>query len=100
GMSRHWRRRLSLFTREPLPLPFLALMVLALAAAVITFMVPETVKRLARRVRELSIRPRIGVPRALICAFTAPAITAFATFSLLGFYSALTPSVLEQALHL
>ena len=88
------------FTREPLTLPFLALMVLALAAAVITFMVPETVKRLARRVRELSMRPRIGVPRALIGAFTAPAITAFATFSLLGFYSALTPSVLEQALHL
>jgi MFS family permease len=91
---------LAQFTREPLTLPFLALMVLALAAAVITFMVPETVKRLARRVRELSMRPRIGVPRALIGAFTAPAITAFATFSLLGFYSALTPSVLEQALHL
>jgi len=91
---------LAQFTREPLTLPFLALMVLALAAAVITFMVPETVKRLARRLRELSMRPRIGVPRALIGAFTAPAITAFATFSLLGFYSALTPSVLEQALHL
>jgi hypothetical protein len=40
------------------------------------------------------------VSRALIPVFTAPAITAFSTFSLLGFYSALTPSLLEQALHL
>ena len=91
---------LAQFTREPLTLPFLALMVLALAAAVITLLVPETVKRPVRRLRELSLRPRIGVPRALIAAFTAPAITAFATFSLLGFYSALTPSLLEEALHL
>ena len=91
---------LAQFTREPLTLPFLALMVLALAAAVITLLVPETVKRPVRRLRELSLRPRIGVPRALIAAFTAPAITVFATFSLLGFYSALTPSLLEQALHL
>src|SRR4029079_1307578 len=79
---------------------FLALMVLALAAAVITLLVPETMKRPVRRLRELSLRPRIGAPRALIAAFTAPAITVFATFSLLGFYSALTPSLLEQALHL
>ena len=91
---------LAQFTREPLTLPFLALMVLALAAAVITLLVPETMKRPVRRLRELSLRPRIGVPRALIAAFTAPAITVFATFSLLGFYSALTPSLLEQALHL
>jgi MFS family permease len=91
---------LAQFTREPLTLPFLALMVLALAAAVITLLVPETVKRPVQRLRELSLRPRIGVPRALIAAFTAPAITAFATFSLLGFYSALTPSLLEEALHL
>ena len=90
---------LAQFTREPLTLPFLALMVLALAAAIITMGVPETVKRRVGRVGELSLRPRIGVPRALIPVFTAPAITAFSTFSLLGFYSALTPSLLEQALH-
>jgi MFS family permease len=91
---------LAQFTQEPLTLPFLALMMLALAAAVIALLVPETVKRLVARLGELSLRPRIGVPRALIPAFTAPAVTAFSTFSLLGFYSALTPSLLEQALHL
>jgi MFS family permease len=91
---------LAQFTQEPLTLPFLALMMLALAAAVIALLVPETVKRLVARLGELSLRPRIGVPRALIPAFTAPAVTAFSTFSLLGFYSALTPTLLEQALHL
>jgi MFS family permease len=91
---------LAQFTREPLTLPFLALMVLALAAAVITLLVPETVKRRVGSLREFSLRPRIGVPHALIPAFVAPSVTAFATFSLLGFYSALTPSVLEQALNL
>ena len=91
---------LAQFTREPLTLPFLALMKIWPMTAVITLLVPETVKRPVRRLRELSLRPRIGVPRALIAAFTAPAITAFATFSLLGFYSALTPSLLEEALHL
>ena len=91
---------LAQFTQEPLTFPFLALMMLALAAVVITLLVPETVKGLVARLGELSLRPRIGVPRALIPAFVAPAITAFATFSLLGFYSALTPSVLEQALNL
>jgi MFS family permease len=91
---------LAQFTHEPLTLPFLALMVLALAAALITLRVPETVTHRVHHLRELSLRPRIGVPRTLIPAFTAPAITAFSTFSLLGFYSALTPSLLEQALHL
>ena len=91
---------LAQFTREPLTMPFLALMVLALAAGAITLRVPETVQGRVARLRELSLRPRIAVPRALIPAFTAPAITAFSTFSLLGFYSALTPSLLEQALHL
>src|SRR5262249_6786892 len=67
---------LAQFTQEPLTLPFLALMVLALAAALITLRVPETIRRV-RKLRELSLRPRIGVPLALIPAFVAPAITAF-----------------------
>src|SRR5262249_109293 len=91
---------LAQFTQEPLTLPFLALMILALAAALITLLVPETVKPRVAQLHELSLRPRIGVPRDLIPAFVAPSVTAFATFSLLGFYSALTPSLLEQALHL
>lgn len=90
---------LAQFTGEPLTLPFIVLMLSALAAAAITSSVPETVKHRVRRWQALSLRPRIGVPRALIPYFIAPAITAFVTFSLLGFYSALTPSLLEEALH-
>ena len=46
----------------------------------------------------ITLRPRIGVPRSLIGAFTAPAVTVFASFALLGFYSALAPSLLQRSL--
>ncbi|HET8697540.1 MAG TPA: MFS transporter, partial [Gammaproteobacteria bacterium] len=43
-----------------------------------------------------SLRLRIGVPRGLRAAFFPPAANAFATFALLGFYAALTPTVLRD----
>src|SRR6478672_10356452 len=55
------------YSAEPLVFPFIALVSLALAAA-------------------------------LIGAFTAPAVTVFASFALLGFYSALAPSLLQRSL--
>ena len=50
------------YSTEPLVFPFAALVSLALAAAVIVWLLPETVKH---RVRwsQISLRPRIGVPR-------------------------------------
>ena len=85
------------YSTEPLVFPFVALLSLALAAAVIVWLLPETVKH---RVRwsQISLRPRIGVPRSLIGAFVAPAATVFASFALLGFYSALAPSLLQRSL--
>lgn len=85
------------YSTEPLVFPFVALVSLALAAAVIVCLLPETVKH---RVRwsQISLRPRIGVPRSIIGAFAAPAVTAFASFALLGFYSALAPSLLQRSL--
>ena len=85
------------YSAEPLVFPFIALVSLALAAAVIVWLLPETVMH---RVRwsQISLRPRIGVPRSLIGAFTAPAVTVFASFALLGFYSALAPSLLQRSL--
>ena len=44
------------------------------------------------------MRPRIGVPRGIIGAFIAPAVTVFVSFALLGFYSALAPSLLQRSL--
>ena len=40
------------------------------------------------------------MPRSIIGAFIAPAVTVFAAFSLLGFYSALAPSLLQRSLQL
>ncbi|HVV51045.1 MAG TPA: MFS transporter [Polyangia bacterium] len=75
-------------------LPMLALLVVALALA---WAGRETVAQ-RRRWREAELRPRFGVPGSIRTAFLVPAIAAFATFAVLGFYSALLPSVLQNAL--
>jgi predicted MFS family arabinose efflux permease len=84
------------YSNGPLVFPFVALVSLALAAAVIVCLLPETVE--VRRWSEIALRPRIGVPRGVIGAFIAPAVTVFASFALLGFYSALAPSLLQRSL--
>ena len=58
----------------------------------------ETVKE-KTEARDVSQRPRIGVPKELRLAFVSPAATAFVTFALLGFYAALAPGLLATALH-
>jgi hypothetical protein len=59
---------------------------------------PEGVEHTVGDVNDLSLRPRIGVPRNIRLAFIAPAAMAFATFALGGFYAALTPGLLSQRL--
>ena len=86
------------YSNEPLVFPFVALVSLALAAAVIVWLLPETVKHRVRHWSAIALRPRIGVPREIIGAFIAPAVTVFASFALLGFYSALAPSLLQRSL--
>ena len=74
---------------------------LALIATTIVLLhrVPDTVLEPARRLKDVSLRPRIGVPRGLRLAFAAPAATAFTAFALGGFYAALVPGMLGHALH-
>jgi predicted MFS family arabinose efflux permease len=60
----------------------------------------ETVQRPVGRVRDLSFRVRLGVPRGIRTAFVAPAVAAFATFALIGYYAALAPSLLSVELGL
>ncbi|HEY6451762.1 MAG TPA: MFS transporter, partial [Steroidobacteraceae bacterium] len=60
---------------------------------------PESVGHVVRDAGELSLRPRIGVPRDIRAAFIGPAVMAFDTFALGGFYAALAPSLLSQSLH-
>ena len=86
------------YAPAPLVMPFLILLALGIAAAAITWLLPETVRHRVRWAK-LSLRPRVGVPRSILGAFAAPAVTGFSAFSLLGFYSALTPSLLQRSLH-
>jgi len=82
----------------PLKLPFIAYAVLLGIVAAQIARTPETVAPRATSLASL-LAPRIGIPRAILGSFAAPAITGFATFSLIGLYAALLPSLLSQRLH-
>jgi sugar phosphate permease len=82
----------------PLQLPFIAYSVVLAVVAVLIGGTRETVPPRFGRVERL-LAPRIGIPRAILGSFAAPAITAFAAFSLIGFYAALVPSLLGERLH-
>ncbi|WP_042267183.1 MFS transporter [Paraburkholderia heleia] len=91
---------LAQFAPWPLRLPFGAHLVVLVITAVLTALACETVASPARSPAQLSLEPRIGVPRELRLAFAAPAVTAFATFALLGFYAALLPNLLASSMHI
>ncbi|HEY4012840.1 MAG TPA: MFS transporter [Polyangiaceae bacterium] len=71
---------------------------IGLAMAVVSA-TPETVEHPVRRWRDLSLYPRIGVPKGLRLRFVAPASMAFATFALGGFFGALVPGLVTQRMH-
>ena len=50
-------------------------------------------------IERMSLKPRLGVPQQIRLQFVSPAVTGFATFVLIGFYSALIPSLLRDSLH-
>jgi MFS family permease len=89
---------LAQFAPWPLRLPYLVYLVLLCAVAVAIVFVPETVTN-PKRLGEASLRPRLGVPRPIRLQFVAPAVSGFATFSLIGFYAALIPNLLAESLH-
>ena len=86
------------FAPAPLRLAYLAYLVLLCGAAGAIFVPCETVMR-PKPLRNIELRPRIGVPPGIRLQFISPAVTGFATFSLIGFYSALIPSLLGETLH-
>ncbi len=83
----------------PLRLTYVAYLPFLIAAAVIVFNAPETVQDTKSQLTEVSLKPRIGVPAGIRAQFVPPAATAFGTFALFGFYSALTPGLLNTELH-
>jgi len=86
------------FAFAPLRLCYFAYLVLLCGAAGAIFIPRETVLE-RKSVSDVSLRPRIGVPQCIRLQFVSPAVTGFATFSLIGFYSALIPSLLGESLH-
>ena len=86
------------FAFAPLRLCYFAYLVLLCGAAGAIFMPRETVSD-QKPLGDVSLRPRIGVPQRIRLQFVSPAVTGFATFSLIGFYSALIPSLLGESLH-
>jgi MFS family permease len=84
----------------PLRTVFVVYLAVLLLMAAATAVARETVESPARSASRLSFEPHIGVPPRLRVAFTTAAVTAFATFALLGFYAALLPNVLAQSMQL
>jgi len=87
------------FAPAPLQLPFYIYLVLLCATAGLVLLPPETVAK-PSRLADVSLKPRLGVPRPIRLQFLAPAVAGFATFSLIGFYAALAPSLLRESLNL
>src|SRR5690242_16517073 len=87
---------LAQFAPWPLRTSYVVFLLLLVMMIVLLRWVRETV---AEPVRELSLRPRVGVPRDLRLAFVAPSATRFAAFALGGFYTALAPDTLMRSLH-
>lgn len=80
----------------PLKLPFLTHLALVLAASVVTWFLPETVRRPRRRLR---LRPQgMVVPPRVRGVFGPSALAAFAGFSLLGLFTAVAPSFVARTL--
>jgi MFS family permease len=86
------------FALAPLRLCYLAYLVLLCGAVGAIFLPRETVTQ-PKPLGDIDLRPRIGVPPEIRLQFISPAVTGFATFSLIGFYSALIPSLLGETLH-
>lgn len=84
----------------PLRLPYIVYAVLLVAALLVLWAPPETVQPSAQRDGGLALWPRLGVPSQIRLEFLPPAVTAFITFALVGFYAALVPGLLRDSLKL
>jgi hypothetical protein len=83
----------------PMRLSFVVYLALLGALGLALVRAPETVSRPVRSASELSLRPRLGVPRELFGAFLPPATIGFAAFAVIGYYAALVPGLLAEALN-
>jgi MFS family permease len=87
------------YAPAPLQLSFVVYLLMLVALALLVTLGHETVATPVRTLRDLSLRPRVGVPRQIRARFVPPAVMGFAAFALVGFYAALAPTVLRRDLH-
>ncbi|MBV8835654.1 MAG: MFS transporter [Alphaproteobacteria bacterium] len=84
----------------PLQLSFIVYLVVLLAVVPIVWLTRETVAEPCRSLDCITLRPRFSVPAAIRAQFVAPAVTAFGSLALVGFYAVIAPSVLAEQLHM
>jgi len=82
----------------PLRLPFAVQLAGLVIVGLLVWRTEETVAS-KQSFSELRLRPRVGVPRAILLEFASPAVSVFGTMALIGFYAALLPSLLAERLH-
>jgi MFS family permease len=82
----------------PLHLSYVVYLLALIPLVFAIYLSPETVED-RKPLREVSFKPKIGVESDKLVAFLSPAISNFVLFSLVGFYSAITPSMLAKTLH-
>ena len=87
------------YAPQPLHLPYVVYLLGLPVIASLIWRARETVAQRVRSFGALSLRPRLGVPKAIRASFLAPAVTVFAAMALIGFYAALVPGILVQDLH-
>lgn len=85
------------YAPAPLRLAYVVLVPLFAAALVATWISQETVADRAS-LAQVSLRPRLAIPPSIRGEFLTVAVGAFAAFAVLGYYAALTPSLLRNAL--
>jgi len=90
---------LSQYAPAPLRLPHIAYLLILAVVGILVWRTKETVERNRSEPVNVSLRPRLGVPKQLIGQFIAPATTAVAVFALVGFYAALIPSIMAETMH-
>lgn len=86
------------FRPGPFIAPFAVFLLLLIPLGIVVALTRETVNE-RKPLAEVSFEPRIGVPRELRAQFLAPGVITFVIFSLVGFYSAIAPSLLAVTLH-
>jgi Major Facilitator Superfamily len=85
------------YALQPLQVPFeIYLLILAVLFAAVAF-TRETLQQPSSP--QISLQPRIGVPREVQWQFIAPAAAGFSAMALVGFYAALGPSTIQRSLH-